>query len=76
MHPLIGLRMLPTLWRHKGFTDRAVEATSTFDKELGGWLVKYLLPVLDQKRPIQPFSMARPMQEAGWPYGTGVILNR
>lgn len=76
MHPLIGLRMLPTLWRHRGNIDRAIEAQNAFDKELAAWITKYSLPVLDRKYPLQPFNIQQGVREAGWPAGTGVILSR
>lgn len=76
MHPLIGLQMLPTLWRLKGYIDRAVEAEQAFQQELQRWMMKYSLPVMDQRRLIQPFSLARPLQEARWPSGTGIPLSR
>jgi len=65
MHPLIGLAMLPTLWRHKGFMDRALESTQTFDKELTRWEDKYNIPVLDRRYPIHPVSIFRATQRAG-----------
>lgn len=57
MHPLILLDMLPFLWRHKGFIDRAIEAQNAFDKELERWMAKYQQPVLDRSYPLHPQSM-------------------
>lgn len=74
MHPLILLQMLPTLWRQRGMLDRAVEANSAFEKELHRWIMKYSLPILDQKRPIHPFSLRSGWGEARWPAGTGVPI--
>ena len=66
MHPLIGLRMLPTLWRMKGQPQKVIEADASFDKELATWMRKYSLPILDQQWPIQPFSLRRRSDEALW----------
>ncbi len=74
MQPLIGLGMLPMIWRRKGFMDRAVESQRQFEKELQVWLSRYQLPVMDRKHLIQPFSMRQSLAEAGWPAGTGVPL--
>lgn len=74
MHPLIGLRMLPTLWRMKGQTARALEAQAAFGKELLQWIQKYSLPVLDQRRPIHPFALRRFNEDARWPADTGFPL--
>lgn len=76
MHQLIKTRMLPTFWRHKGMTDRAAQAEIDFDRDMVKWQMKYLLPVLDQKRPIHPFSNRQGMMEAPWGSHTGVPLSR
>ena len=76
MHPLIILAMLPTLWRHRGNIDRAMEAEKEFLVKLGQWQAKYQLPVLDRPYPLQPFNMRRQLQEARWPVGTGIPLER
>jgi hypothetical protein len=76
MHPLIGLGMLPMLWRQKGFTSQALEAQGAFDKQLAQWLVRYSLPIMERTYPLHPFTIQRTIQEARWPAGTGIPLSR
>lgn len=76
MHPLILLRMLPTLWRHRGNIDRAVSDEASFERELNKWIAHYALPVLDRSYPIKPFSSWNRGWEARWPSGTGIPLWR
>lgn len=76
MQPLIRLGMLPTLWRQKGMTDKAVSDEATFAKELATWIAKYNLPVLDRTYPLYPFTIRRRLLEARWPAGTGMPLYR
>lgn len=76
MHPLITLGMLPFLWRHKGMSDKAIESSAAFDKELAVWRTRYNLPVASRKYPIQPHTILRQPGIARWPSGTGVPLNR
>ena len=76
MHPLIRLGMLPTLWRHKGSHEKALNDEASFAKELTTWMAKYQLPVLDRRYPLQPFTIHRRLHEARWPAGTGVPLYR
>lgn len=76
MHPLIRLGMLPTLWRHKGMNDKALQDEASFDKQLREWVAKYQLPVLDRTYPMHPFTIRHRLKEARWPAGTGVPLYR
>lgn len=76
MHRLILLRMLPTLWRHRGQINSAVAADQDFQKELRQWEQTYSLPVLDRRYPLHPYTMFEPSREARWPAGTGVPLFR
>lgn len=75
MHPLITQMMLPTLYRHKGFTQKAVEAKTDAEKELQMWMGKYGNPVMDRKAPIHPFTL-RPdaSYDARWPADVGFPL--
>lgn len=75
-HPLVRLGALPNLWRHRGNIDRAVESQAQFEKELGAWIAKYNLSVLDRRYPLHPFSIQRRIQEARWESGTGIPLYR
>lgn len=74
MHPLIGLKMLPTLWRHRGAIDRAVEAEQAFQRELSVWLAKYNQPVLDRRYIIRPFTTRRRFDEARWESDLGTAI--
>ena len=76
MHPLVRLGMLPTLWRHRGNTDRAIADEATFDKQVQEWLAKYNLPVLDRRYPLHPFTLRQKIREARWESGIGVPLIR
>ena len=76
MHPLIRLGMLPTLWRQKGFNDKALQDEAAFEQQLAQWIAKYQLPVLDRKYPLHPFTIQQRIAEARWPAGTGVPLYR
>ena len=76
MHPLVRLGMLPNLWRHRGNIDRAIESQTQFEKELGAWMSKYNLPVLDRSHPLHPFTIRQRIREARWESGTGVPLYR
>ena len=76
MHPLIRLGVLPTLWRSKGFSDKALQDENAFVRELTAWITKYSLPVLDRRYPLHPFTIQQRMAEARWPAGTGVPLYR
>jgi len=76
MHKTIQVGMLPTLWRHKGFMDRVLEAEGTFDKQMAQWERKYQNPINDRQNILHPYSIQRRINLARWPVGTGVPLYR